>query len=47
MIYTVLMVLFSLGDLARISFYNQEVNIYLFEIVYAGFTLFFVFKIPV
>ncbi len=37
MIYTVLLLLFALGQIGRISFLHQEVNGYLYEIVYAGF----------
>lgn len=35
--YIFLFILFSLGSLARISFANQEINIYLYELVYFGY----------
>lgn len=34
MVFIILFFLFSLGHIARISFFNQEINVYLYEIVY-------------
>ena len=36
MFFLVLFFLFSLGHLARVSFFDQEINTYLYEIVYFG-----------
>lgn len=39
-----ILALFSLGSLGRISFFNQEINIYLYEVIYAAYVLFLASK---